>query len=100
MREVVPEFNKTIPFENYFYHREVFKINFVPGDRDWIRRLAKEQSRDPHLEVWKLYSDALDIEDRLAEAYEKIDQNAFSAAMDILKNIEVFNPKNNYHQIV
>ncbi|MCJ1243563.1 hypothetical protein MMC30_000760 [Trapelia coarctata] len=72
----------SIPFENYFQIREIFKMNIGAVTRKWLKdRGELEQG------LYKLFYNALLLQDNLLKLFTYIDQLEYTAAISILQQV-------------
>jgi hypothetical protein len=72
---------RPIPLENYFQIRNIFFIDIRQEDRDAIKERAGEPG--PKQKLFKFYAGAIDLLDKVQEAYQFMDGRNYRAALDL-----------------
>lgn len=72
---------RPVPLENYFQIRTIFSINVKPEEREEIRKRAVGVGTRP--ELFRLYSGAIDVMEKIEKAYRYLDLREYRAAYDL-----------------
>ena len=78
---------QSIPFENYFSIRDVYKVTVSPYSRKRIKEWATSHVRQETQRWCAFYLQALQIHDRLQQAYSFIDKLEYGAAAPLLESM-------------